>query len=153
QAVAPRPPLELPPRLLRDVEVLEGNNVQAVLRADVHAPAAQNALLGVVDRLDVADQAPRRLDPRLFLAVSRLDFGDPGAAADIQSRRRFAVEDLETRDHPVEGRRNLLDRELRGQLAGLAGEVTVDRARGPLSVGDRLDQVARSEGDVAAGED
>ena len=49
---------------LGQVERVERHDREAVLGADVHAAVAEHALLGVVDRLDVADEAARGLAPR-----------------------------------------------------------------------------------------
>ena len=97
--------------------------------------------------------APPAARPRACV-VAGLDLGDAGAAADVERRRRLAVEQLEARDHPVVAGRELLDRRAStSSRARSRGEVLVDRARRALAVGDRLDQVARAEGHVAAGED
>ena len=73
--------------------VVERHEREAVLGADVHAAVAEHALLGVVDRLDVADEAARRLAQRRVGVVAGLDLGDAGAAADVERRRRLAIED------------------------------------------------------------
>src|SRR5262249_31837910 len=144
QAVSVRAPRELPLLLFGQVEILDRHDREAVLRADVHAAAAQDALLRVVDRLDVADEAARGLAASLFVRVPGLALRDSRPAADVQGRGRLAVEDLEAGDHPVERRGDLLNRELRDALPRFARQVAVDRAGRALAVGDRLDQVARA---------
>ena len=98
-------------------------------------------------------EAARGLDARRLGVVAGLDFGDAGAAAEVERRRRLAIEALEAGRHPVARRDERFDLEMRLDARVLAREVLVDRARGTLAVGDRVDQVARTEGDVAAGVD
>ena len=145
------------PLLLGKLQLLEGDDGEAVLGADVDAAAAEDALLRVVDRLDVADEAAGALEARVGLVVAVLDLGDPGPPPDVDRRRGDAVVELEARGHPVGRGEELLDLEVRLELeAGrgpAGGEVLVDRASRLLAVRDRLDQVPRPEGDVAAGVD
>ncbi len=89
--------------------VVERDDGEAVLGADVHAAVAEDARLGVVDRLDVAHQTARRLDARRLGPVPGLHLGDAGAPADVERRRRLAVPRLEAGDHPVVRGRELLD--------------------------------------------
>ena len=135
--------------------VLERHDGEAVLGADVDAAVAQDALLRVVDRLHVADEAARGLLrwPRRGRSRSRprrCPVRRPTSSVGGGPRSRR----LEARDHPVARRGDLLDR--RACARGVPPpplEVLVDRAGGAFAVGDGLDEVPRAERDVAAGED
>ena len=86
--------------------------------------------------------------------VAGLDLRDAGAPADVERRRRLAIERARSRRSSGSARSGSSRcRDRASTPRAVAGEVLVDRARGALAVGDRLDQIARPERDVAAGED
>src|SRR5262245_53594774 len=153
QAVRLGPRLELRLFLRSEVERLERDDGQAELGTHVDAAAAQHALLGVVDRLDVADEAARGLAPGRVAVVARLDFRDTRAPAEVERRRGLAVEHLEARLHPVLPGRDLRDLERPLEPRAFRREELVDRAGRALAVRHRLDQVAGTEGHVPARED
>src|SRR5579884_3077480 len=65
-------------------DLLERDQLQAMLRTNIDTAVAQHALLRVVDGLDVAIQAARCLAHCLSLREAAFDFGNSGPAAEIR---------------------------------------------------------------------
>src|SRR5262249_52706591 len=90
--------------------------------------------------------------PRRRLPEAGLYLRDPGAPSEVERGRCLAVQQLEARDHPVLGRRDLLDRQRPLDVGGCLRQALVDRTRRTFAVGHGLDQVAGAEGDVSTRE-
>ena len=80
---------------LRELELAQGNELQAIFRADIHAAAAEDALgavgfVALENRIDPALQATRRFPPGLLLGEAGFDFGDAGAPVEGDHRHSQA---------------------------------------------------------------
>ena len=85
--------------------------------------------------------------------VAGLDLGDAGAAA--ERRASEALRDRAARSRRSSGSARSGASRCRACVSrprAIGGEVLVNRSRRALAVGDGLDEVARAEGDVAAGD-
>src|SRR5262249_28278564 len=125
-----------------EVERLERHDGEAVLGTHVDAPVAQHALFGVVDRLDVADEAARSLAARVGGIEAGLDFGNTGPASEVDGRGRLAIEQLEAGEHPVLRGRNRVDLDRGAYARAIFRQQFVDRTRRTLPVRHRLDEIA-----------
>ena len=79
--------------LFRELKLAQRHESQAILGADIHATAAENAFGAVLfvaleNGIDPALQAARSFAPSLLLREARFDFGDAGAAVDRQNREQ-----------------------------------------------------------------
>src|SRR5271167_258819 len=83
---------ELLCELTREIKFTERHELQAVLRADIHAASAENALTAsgfgpFKDGVDPALKTTRRLLPGLLLGEARFDLGD--ACAPFERYNRY----------------------------------------------------------------
>ena len=76
--------------LIRELDIPQGDQCQAILRTYVHATAAQDAFgsmlfVAIKNRINPALQTPRSFAPRLFLGEPGLHFHDAGASIQRQN--------------------------------------------------------------------
>src|SRR5512140_1012646 len=133
---------------------LRDEDLDAVLRADVLASAAEDALGALrrallEDRVRPAVEAALPFEPRLALREAFLDLGDADAARDRAGRRRLARNPLEIEVPLVAIVHVDLDRHL-GRRPRPAPEEGVDRKGAALPVRDGVDRDAGTERRVAA---
>ena len=137
------------------VDVLDGDDADAVLGADVDAATTQDAERRLEHDVQEALKAARCLGTRLLLRVAELDLGRADAAfgrlGRARRRARWPCSRPAGRFTSMIGS-SVRPRRRRSRRLD-AGDLHVDRCRGPASVPDRVDQVPRAEGDVAAGVD
>src|ERR1700690_55549 len=125
------------------------HQAETVLRADVHAAIAEDALRAVEDGIDLTLQTAQSLGTALGLVETHFDFGNADPAIRWQHRHFLAGRAQESARHlPVAE-----DAEpAQHRFLGLAIEVDVNGAGGAMPVGHAPHEHARSEGHIAAGE-
>ena len=135
--------------LVRGAQPSEWDERQARLRADLDAAAAEDAALGIKDRLNVAPQAARRFQPCLLFTIALFDLSEPGPACDRQPRHGLPWDPVVWVPAAVQVDRPEPRPSARHRRPA---ERFMNRERRALPVGLRLDDNSRSEGEITAAE-
>src|SRR2546428_4649036 len=142
---------------IRKAELAQRHQLQAVLRANIHTSAAEDALgamlfVALKNRVDPALQAARGLAARLLLGKSDLHLCDSGTPVDRQDGNRQARVLVIVLGHLVMVQdRDLYIFWLRGPRR--SPEITIDLLRRFFSIRHGIDDQPRAEGDVTRRED
>ena len=137
-----------------ELNPVQRNQLQAILRTNIHAAAAEHAVGAVLlaafeNGVDVALQAALRLRHGFLLGVAKFDLGHAGAAIERQHGNGLALDVHVVHCHlpAVEH----LHFNLRLWMLGPA-KVFVNANRRALAVANAVNDEARSECAIAAGE-
>src|ERR1700686_1374577 len=149
--------VELLSRFIGKRKLTERNELQAVLRTNIHAAATQDALgsfgfIAFENRVDPALQAARGFAPGLLFREANLDFSDAGAALQGNYRHAEAGIFVVLRGHLVMVKERDLHELRLGLPFGPANKL-VDFFRGFLPVSNGIDDQARTESDISGSED
>lgn len=128
--------------LIIHIQLFERHELQTILGTNVHAAVAHDALLCIIDGLNVASQTAFCLGASLCFGITTFDLRNARATLKIDRRRRLSRQLLVLFRTGEPSRRNLFDREVIEGVRCNTTKVLIDGKCGALPVRNCVDDVA-----------